>query len=127
MRLLKIFSILFVLSMAFGACKEMLEPENDNHSTVDRIYSDPGFAEGLLMTAYARIPTNSLRFDDVATDDAVSNNKLNSYLRMATGQWSAIYNPENQWDNCNSAILYLNEFMGIIDTVKWKWTSSELY
>lgn len=118
--------MLLMLPFLFGSCEEMLEPENDNHSTVDRIYSDPAFGEGLLMNAYIKLPTNSLSFNDVATDDAVSNDKLNSYLRMATGQWSAIYNPVNQWDNCNSAILYLNEFMGIIDTVAWKWSSDEL-
>ncbi len=126
MRLLKIFSILIILPFLFGSCEDMLEPGNDNHSTVDRIYSDPAFGEGLLLTAYVKLPTNSLSFNDVATDDAVSNDKLNSYLRMATGQWSAIYNPVDQWDNCNSAILYLNEFMSIIDTVAWKWTSDEL-
>lgn len=118
--------MLLMLPFLFGSCEEMLEPENDNHSTVDRIYSDPAFGEGLLMNAYIKLPTNGLSFNDVATDDAVSNDKLNSYLRMATGQWSAIYNPVNQWDNCNSAILYLNEFIGIIDTVAWKWTSDEL-
>lgn len=126
MRLLKIFSMLLMLPFLFGSCEEMLEPENDNHSTVDRIYSDPAFGEGLLMTAYIKLPTNGLSFNDVATDDAVSNDKLNGYLRMATGQWSALYNPIDQWDNCNSAILYLNEFMAIIDTVAWKWTSDEL-
>lgn len=126
MRLLKIFSLLIVLPLFFGACKDLLEPENDNHSTVDRIYKDPAFAEGLLMTAYVKIPTNSIDFSDVATDDAVTNVKLNSYLRMATGEWSSLYNPVNEWDNCNSAILYLNKFLGIIDTVAWKWTSDEL-
>ena len=126
MRLIKIFSLLLVLSFFFGGCEELLEPENDNHSTVDRIYNDPAFGEGLLLTAYAKLPTNSLSFNDVATDDAVTNDKLNSYLRMATGEWSALYNPVNQWDNCNSAILYLNELIEIIDTVAWKWTSDEL-
>ncbi|MCL4484394.1 MAG: RagB/SusD family nutrient uptake outer membrane protein [Bacteroidetes bacterium] len=126
MRYLKIYSLLLILSISFGACKKLLEPENDNHSTIDRIYKDPAFAEGLLMTAYAKIPTNYLSFNDVATDDAVTNNKLNDYLRMATGQWSALYNPVNQWDNCNSAILYLNNFISIIDTVAWKWSNSEI-
>lgn len=126
MRLLKIFSLLLVLSLVFGACEEIMTPEDDNHSTVDRIYSDPGFGEGLLMTAYIKLPTNGLSFNEVATDDAVTNDKLNNYLRMATGEWSALFNPMNQWDNCNSAILYLNEFLSIIDTVAWKWTSSEL-
>lgn len=126
MRHLKIYSLLLILSLSFGACKQLLEPENDFHSTIDRIHVDPGFAEGLLMNAYLKLPTSSLSFNDVATDDAVTNDKLNQYLRTATGQWSAQYNPLSQWDNCNSAIFYLNNFMSIIDTVTWKWTDSEI-
>jgi len=126
MRLLKIYSLLLILSLSFGACEKLLQPENDNHSIIDRIYNDPGFAEGLIMTAYVRIPTNSLSFNDVATDDAVTSNKLDQYLRMATGEWSALYNPVSQWDNCNAAILYINNFIDIIDTVAWKWTDNEI-
>lgn len=126
MRLLYIFSLLLVLPLLFGACEVILEPENDNHSTVDRIYQDPGFAEGLLLTAYMKVPTNTVGASDVATDDAVTNDKLNNYLRMATGEWSSLFNPVNQWDNCNSAILYLNKFLATIDTVTWMWTSDEV-
>ena len=124
MRLIKAGFFLLLLSLSVGACKKVLEPENDNHSTIDRIYNDPSFAEGLLMTAYIKLPTNSLNLSEVATDNAVTNNKTDPYHRMATGEWSALYNPLNQWDNCNSAILYLNNFLSIIDTVAWKWTNS---
>lgn len=120
MRLIRIYSFLLLLPLAFSSCASFLQPEDDDHSTTARIYEDPSFAEGLLMTAYSKLPTNSISFNDVATDDAVSNVKTNGYLRMATGQWSALYNPVNQWDNCNSAILYLNNFMSTIDTVTWK-------
>lgn len=126
MRYLKIYFSLLILSLSFGACTKLLNPENDNHSTPDRIYREPAFAEGLLITAYAKLPTNSLSFNDVATDDAVTNDKLNSYLRIATGEWSAAVNPVSQWDNCNSAILYLNSFMNIIDTVVWKWSNPQI-
>jgi len=126
MRLLKILSLLLALPFLLESCEEMLAPENDNHSTIERIYKDPAYAEGLLMTAYTKIPTNSMTYVDVATDDAVTNDKLSSYLRMATGQWSALYNPVSQWTNCNSAILYLNNFIGIIDTVTWKWSNSTI-
>lgn len=125
MRYLKIYSLLLILSLSFGACT-LLDPENDNHSTFDRIYREPAFAEGLLMTAYAKLPTNSFPANDVATDDAVTNDKLSGYLRMATGEWSALNNPVSQWDNCNSAILYLNSFLNIIDTVVWKWSSPQI-
>lgn len=126
MRILKIYTLLLILSFALGSCEQLLEPENDNHSTKERVSRDPAFAEGLLMSAYVRLPNNSLSYTDIATSDGVSSDKLNSYLRMATGQWSALFNPVDQWQNCNEAILYINNFIDIIDTVAWKWTSNEL-
>ncbi len=119
------FFALSIVLMVVGSCT-ILEPENDNHSTIDRVYEDPAFAEGLLIRAYTLIPTNDYRFDEVATDDAVSNDKFNSYMRMATGEWSALYNPQNLWDNCNQAILYINHFLDVVDDIPWKWTNENL-
>ena len=124
MRSFKIFSYLMVSLLMVTACK-FLEPENDNHSTLARIYNEPAFAEGLLIRAFTYIPTNDYRWDEVATDDAVSNDKLNSFMRMAKGEWSPLYDPQNLWDNGNKSILYINEFLSIVDTVEWKWTSME--
>jgi hypothetical protein len=124
MRFFKIFSLSMVSLLVVTACK-FLEPENDNHSTFSRVYDEPAYAEGLLITAFTYIPTNDYRWDEVATDDAVTNDKLNSFTRMAKGEWSALYDPQNLWDNSNRAILYINEFLGIVDTVNWKWTSPE--
>jgi starch-binding outer membrane protein, SusD/RagB family len=126
MRSLKIYTLLLIGSLCLTACQELIEPANDNHNTIDRVYRDPAFAEGLLMTAYNRIPTNNLTYSDVATNNAVSNQELNAYQRIATGEWSAINNPESQWSNSNSAILYLNNFINIIDTVEWKWSNSQV-
>jgi starch-binding outer membrane protein, SusD/RagB family len=126
MRLLKIFSLLLILSLTLGSCKELLEPLNDNHSTFDRVYTDPAYAEGLLIVGYGKLPAlQNMTFSDVATDDAVTNNKLDNYLRMATGQWSAQFNPLNQWDNCNSAILNINSFLSVLDDVTFKWSSAQ--
>ena len=104
----------------------MFDPENENISTFDRVYTDPGFAEGLLISAYARVPTNNLSFNDVATDDAVTNDKNNGYLRMATGEWSALYNPVSRWTDANTAVIYLDQLINIIDSVEWKWSNSEI-
>ena len=119
------YSLFFIVAVSLASC-DLLEPVNDNHSTIDRIYGDPAYAEGILMSAYTKIPTNNLSFNDVATDDAVSNNKLSNYLRMATGQWSAMYNPVDQWSNCISGIQTLNQFTNLIDTVNWKGSVPEL-
>jgi len=126
MRLIKIYSLLLIISIFLGSCEALLDPLDTNYSTFERIYRDSDFAEGLLITAYARIPTNGLTYNDVATDDAVSNIKLNNYHLMASGQWSALYNPLNQWDNCNMSIIYLNQFLTIVDSTNWKWTNSEI-
>lgn len=119
-------NVLFLVFAVMMAGCTLLEPVDDNHSTIARIYADPAYAEGILMSAYARIPTNNLSFNDVATDDAVSNNKLNDYLRMATGQWSALYNPVDQWSNCIVGIQTVNQFTTLIDTVNWKGSVPEL-
>ncbi len=126
MRLQKIFSLLMILSLTLGGCDSILSPATDFHSTSNRIMEDPIWADGILMAAYTRLPSNSLASNDVATDDAVSNDKRDSYLRMATGEWSAIFNPVNNWDNSFSAILYINKFLGFVDNIIWKSTSPTL-
>jgi hypothetical protein len=120
MRLLKIYILFQILAISLGSCKDMLDPINDNHSSVARVSSDPAYAEGLLITAYGRLPVNTLNGSDVATDDAVTNNKQDDNLKMANGQWSAIFNPVSEWDNSNGAIFYINKFLSIVDTVPWQ-------
>ena len=126
MRLQKIFFLLLIFSLSLGGCEKMLAPEQDFHSNAGRILQDPIWADGILMSAYSRVPNNSLSSNDVATDDAVTNNKLDSYLRMATGEWSAIFNPVTNWDNSFLAILYINKFLGYVDDIVWKSTSPVL-
>lgn len=125
MKLNKIWSLLLILVMFVSSCA-LLEPEDDNHSTLQRVYDDPEFAEGLLLRAYAYIPTNDYNWDEVATDDAVTNDKFSSYMRMATGEWTALYNPQNLWDNCNRSIMSLNQFLDVVEEVPWKWTDETL-
>ena len=115
-----------LLLIQFSSCESLLEPENENLNTKERIIQNPALAEGLLMTAYIKIPTNALSFNDVATDDAVSNDRTNSYTRMATGAWSSLYNPVSEWVRCNEAITYLNNFLTIVDSVEWKWTNNQM-
>ena len=125
MKFKTIYFLFLGLLLALPACT-MLEPENDNHSNFDRVFDDPNFAEGLLIRAYTFIPTNDYRFDEVATDDAVTNDRFSSFMRMATGEWSALNNPQDLWTNSNRAITYINEFLTIVNDVPWKWTDEEL-
>ncbi|PWJ56927.1 putative outer membrane starch-binding protein [Dyadobacter jejuensis] len=125
MKYINIVILMMFLALGAPSCT-MLEPEADNHNTLDRVYDDPSFAEGLLIKAYTYIPTNDYSFDEVATDDAVTNDRLSSYLRIATGEWSPRLNPQSEWDNCNKGILYLNQFLTVVDQVPWKWTNPQV-
>ncbi len=117
--------VILAVALAFGGCKKNLVPADDNHRTLEGIYADAGFAEGVLINAYTRLPTNSYSFNDVATDDAVTNNKFSPFLNMATGSWSAVNNPVDQWNNSYSAITYLNLFLREVDSVNWAPMSSK--
>nr|WP_294876008.1 RagB/SusD family nutrient uptake outer membrane protein [uncultured Pedobacter sp.] len=116
----KKFLVLVVFGMMFSGCKkDLLSPLDDNHRTLEDIYSDPFYAEGILMNAYTRLPTNGYSFSEVATDDAVTNDKFSPLLNMATGSWSAANNPIDQWNNSYSAIMYINLFLKEVDSVNW--------
>lgn len=124
-KMIKMFKNLLVLLVAgllFAGCKKNLTPLDDNHRLLPEIYGDPGFAEGVLINAYTRLPTNTFSFNEVATDDAVTNDKFSPLLNIATGAWSAaVNNPPaiDQWNNSYSAILYLNLFLREVDKVDW--------
>ncbi|NLU28444.1 MAG: RagB/SusD family nutrient uptake outer membrane protein [Bacteroidales bacterium] len=121
---------LFILAVAIPcliqSC-QLIEPTDENQNTFSRIYSDPDYAEGMLMNAYIALPTNDISFNDVATDDAVSNISNNNYRRAAIGEWSSKYNPFDMWYTSNRIILYLNYFIdNVVDSVEWKWTNKDL-
>ena len=77
--------VLLVAGIVFAGCKKTLTPLDDNHRTLEDIYPDAGYAEGVLLNAYTRLPTNSYSFSEVATDDAVTNDKVSPFVTMATG------------------------------------------
>jgi starch-binding outer membrane protein, SusD/RagB family len=118
----KILFLFIVSAMILSGCSDELMPADQNNSTLDRIYSDAAFAEGLLLNGYIKLPSGSYSFNDVATDDAVSNEKTNNFLQMATGSWSSINNPMDQWTNSYTAIQYLNILLAQSDKVQWATT-----
>ena len=99
------------------SCDDLINPAPENFKDVSQMYSDASFAQGFLVNVYRTIPTY---YDntDYATDDAVTNQKNNSYLKMATGTWSSINNPVSQWSQYGS-IQYINLFLTNVNDVKW--------
>lgn len=102
----------------------LFDSDLDNTYDESRLLNDPSFAEGLLLNAYRSIPTG-YSFEEVATDDAVSNDKSNVYLNMATGSWTSSNNPISTWNDSYSVISYLNKFLSIVDDVEWSWQSAD--
>lgn len=118
----KLLRLSIITALFFTSCEDMFEPAIENILDIDAAYSRPLYAQGLLLNGYNRVPTNNWSFNDVATDDAVSNDKGNNYLKIATGQWTAMNNPLDQWRNSMSAIQYINNFLSITDKVEWATT-----
>ena len=108
-------SVLFV----FYSCEDLTEPAIENNRGIEDMYAEAEFAQGILLNAYTRLPENSWSFNDVATDDAVSNDISNGYLKAATGQWTSNFNPFDQWSNSRSAIQYINLFLAEAGKVQW--------
>jgi hypothetical protein len=115
---------ILALGILFCSCKKILSPADENNRELSDIYNDAAFAEGLLLNGYVRLPLGSYTFNDVATDDAVSNNPNNNFRLMATGFWSSINNPMDQYTGCFAAIQYLNSILAEADKVNWA-TSGE--
>lgn len=118
--LIYISFIVFLIS----SCQKILSPADQNNFALSDINDNAPYAEGLLLNGYARLPMalGKYSFNDVATDDAVSNDPSNRFLLMATGQWSSINNPMDEWTNGFAAIQYLNEILQKTDEVNWATT-----
>lgn len=115
------YSILLVSSFLVG-CDDMFDPAIENIVNESSLYGEPAVAEGLLVHGYLRVPNSHdyvFDFNSVATDDAVSNDFNNGYLRMANGQWTSTFNPVSVWDQCYNGILYLNKILKEGDRVAW--------
>jgi hypothetical protein len=113
--LIKILALLLLLT----ACEDVVSPAIENVRGLDAMYQEPGYAQGILANAYILLPYSASPNSDVATDDAVTNNIDDNFLRMASGSWSASDDPASQWQGRKNAIQYLNIFLENADKVVW--------
>lgn len=110
--------ICFASAALLTACDDVFTPAVENFQDFDQIDNDPNFAEGFLTTTYRALP-GYYDGSDVATDDAVSNDKSNSWMKMATGTWTSSSNPTDKWGTCLGAVQYLNTFLEHVDNVQY--------
>lgn len=107
-----------ITALFFTSCKKILDADPENLKGIDQMYTDGNYAQGFLVTAYRTIP-GYYNNSDYATDDAVTNQRTNAFLLMATGSWTPANNPLSVWDPSYGAMQYLNLFLENADKVKW--------
>ena len=107
------------MMLASVGCADLFEPAIENHKDNSALEELPSWAVGMLGHAYISNPLGSWSFNDVATDDAVSNDPGNSYRNMATGAWRANNNPMSNWQYLRASWQYLNQFIEISENVDW--------
>lgn len=121
------------LMASFTACDDAFSPAVENHKSIEQLENMPTWATGLLGHAYISNPLNQSAigwsFNDVATDDAVSNDVSNAYRRMAEGSWRSDNNPLDQWQYLRASWQYINQFIDVCQKVDWAQdeVASELY
>lgn len=117
-----IFKILAFLPL-FSSCADLFDPALENNREIDAMYGEPAFAQGVLANAYLLLPYtsvyNSPVTNEVATDNAVTNDNTSSWMAMATGSWTSSNDPASQWQNRYHAIQYINLFLERCDDVVW--------
>lgn len=133
-RKVAILTIIAPLMASLVSCDDAFNPAVENHKDMSQLEDMPQWAVGLLGHAYISNPLGQdagqwWRWTEVATDDAVSNDVSNTYLRMAGGSWRSDNNPMDQWRNLRASWQYINQFIELAPTVEWANDpiASELY
>ncbi len=119
-----ISSLFIICHLSFSAallcsCDDMFTPADENNRQMEDLAKESSYAHGLLIYGYDRLPYITTTQTDVATDDAVTNQKTSAYLNMATGTWASDNNPMSQWDACKDGIQYINSFLQIAEKSTW--------
>jgi len=102
------------LTMVFASCDDLLEPALENQKDLEETSKESSSVRGFLNNAYRALPAyydNS----DYATDDAVTNQLSDGFLKIATGGWTADNGALSAWNNSYAAMLYIGRFFKLKD------------
>lgn len=98
------------------SCDDLFEPAIENIMSEDKMDTDSKYADQVLRSAYILMPYWSDPRNDVATDDAVSNDINNAYLTIATGGWTSQTGVSvDNWRDRNASIQFVNLFLAHVD------------
>lgn len=106
--------------LVISSCSEYLDPMLDGTVSEEDIYENNELFKGELNRVYNNLDNAIPIIEDCATDNAVSNNFGNDYLKMGTGALTPLFNPTNTYVNCYQQIRRLNDFLEhlVLDTTK---------
>lgn len=108
------------LTVGFASCDDLFDPAIENIKDVNDMEKEPGYADAILGSAYILMPYPGAPENDVATDDAVSNDISNAYLAMAGGAWNSQTGVSvNNWRDRNASIQYVNTVLDHIDNIQF--------
>lgn len=112
MKLRNIFMILASAAL-LTACDDVFTPAAENMKDINEMENDPIMAKGFVLTAYRNLPNYEVGTGtDVATDDAVTNEKGANWSKYATGSWTVqSWDPTGRWNNDLSSMQYLYIFL----------------
>lgn len=96
--------------LMFSSCDDLFEPAKENFKDLDQMNTEPDFGNSFLVHGYSYMPSY-YQESDYATDDAVTNDMSNQWLKMATGTWTSNNDPTSQWNSSYAAIIYINLFL----------------
>ncbi len=105
------------LAVASASCDDLFDPAFEPSQDLNTIKDFPKYADGLLYDAYLLMPYGSDVKSDLATDDAVSNDNANDYLKVATGSWTANNGTLSYWKNGRAGIQFVNLLLSKVDEV----------
>jgi len=102
------------LLLTLTGCDDLMKPAKENLKSIEETQEESSSVKGFLVNAYRALPAyydNS----DYATDDAVTNQKDNAFLKLATGSWTAENNPTACWNASYAAIQYIHLFLSTME------------
>lgn len=112
---MKLRNIITILASAalLTACDDVFSPAPENMKDLSEMENDPILAKGFVLTAYRNLPSYECGTGtDVATDDAVTNEKGATWSLYATGSWTVQnWDPTSRWNSDLSSMQYLHIFL----------------
>lgn len=106
------------LLMVCTACDDLFEPAIENIKDDSTMESEAKFADKILGSSYILLPYSNTPYNDVATDDAVSNESANAWRAMAGGAWTSQTGVStDNWRDRNASIQFVNTFLNNLDKV----------